>query len=98
MLRFGRRHRTTHLELRARDCPEGHARVGFVVPKYGHSSVQRNRLKRRLREIVRQKLLMKLCKVDVVIRARPEAYRASFATLLEEVIEGVMRLTASLGR
>jgi RNase P protein component len=34
-----------------------HARVGFVVPKYGHSSVDRNRLKRRLRELVRTRLL-----------------------------------------
>jgi RNase P protein component len=34
-----------------------HARVGFVVPKYGHSSIDRNRLKRRLRELVRTQLL-----------------------------------------
>lgn len=37
--------------------PLPHARVGFVVPKYGHSSVDRNRLKRRLRELVRTRLL-----------------------------------------
>jgi RNase P protein component len=37
-----------------------HARVGFVVPKYGHSSVDRNRLKRRLRELVRTQLLPSL--------------------------------------
>ncbi len=37
-----------------------HARVGFVVPKYGHTSVDRNRLKRRLRELVRTRLLPSL--------------------------------------
>jgi RNase P protein component len=37
-----------------------HARVGFVVPKYGHSSADRNRLKRRLRELVRTQLLPSL--------------------------------------
>ena len=33
------------------------SRIGFVVPKHGHSSVARNRLKRRLRELGRMGIL-----------------------------------------
>ena len=60
MRRAGTRIRVEYLDVRAMlsTCP--HARVGFVVPKYGHSSVERNRLKRRLRELVRRRLLPSL--------------------------------------
>jgi len=54
------------------------------VPKYSHNSVERNLVKRRLREIVRQDMLPKLAlvpAVDVVVRALPSAYRASFGDL-----------------
>lgn len=51
------------------------------MPKYGRTSVERNRLKRRLREIVRQDLLPHLPSVDTTIRVRREAYDASFAAL-----------------
>jgi ribonuclease P protein component len=53
--------------------------------------VQRNRLKRRLREIARTELLPRLarggCEVDVLVRARPEAYDASFDELSHQLIE-----------
>jgi ribonuclease P protein component len=55
------------------------------VPKYKHGSVDRNRLKRRLREIVRTGVLPQLGApvgpVDVVVRALPHAYDAPFETL-----------------
>jgi ribonuclease P protein component len=57
------------------------ARAGIIVPKYSHSSVERNLVKRRLREIVRQDVLPSLRPVDVVVRALPSAYRASFSEL-----------------
>jgi ribonuclease P protein component len=50
-----------------------------VVPKHQHSAVDRNRLKRRLREMVRMELLPVLRErpaVDLAIRARRDAYRA----------------------
>jgi ribonuclease P protein component len=62
--RSGTRIRVEYLDVRAMRSALPHARVGFVVPKYGHSSVDRNRLKRRLRELVRTRLLPSL---------RPEA-------------------------
>jgi ribonuclease P protein component len=59
--------------------------VGIVVPKHGKDAVERNRLKRRLRELVRGELLARLGATDVLIRARPEAYRATFGALREDV-------------
>jgi ribonuclease P protein component len=60
-----------------------HPRVGFVVPKHGKSAVERNLLKRRLRELARTMILPGLPAVDMVIHARPSAYRLGFAELAE---------------
>lgn len=65
--------------------PLAHPRVGVIVPRYKHSAVDRNRLKRRLRELARLALLPGIPSLDLVIRARPEAYDASFATLRAEL-------------
>jgi ribonuclease P protein component len=62
--------------------------VGFLVPKYGHNAVERNRLKRRLREIVRTRLLGTLVPVDAVVKAHRNAYSASFETLVGELKDG----------
>jgi ribonuclease P protein component len=59
--------------------------VGFIVPKHRQSGVDRNRLKRRLREIVRVTLLAQLPPVDVVVRARPDAYAVGFDALAAEL-------------
>jgi ribonuclease P protein component len=50
--------------------------------------VERNQLKRRLREIVRQNILQRIAPVDIIIRARPEAYSATFASLERELLSG----------
>jgi ribonuclease P protein component len=80
----GRRVRTAHLDVRVAPGPAP-ARVGIVVPKHKHGSVERNRVKRRLRELARLRLLPALPAGQVWIRARPEAYRASFAQLAADV-------------
>jgi ribonuclease P protein component len=69
--------------------------VGFIVPKHKRSGVERNRLKRRLREIVRVEVLPALPPIDLVIRARPEAYEASMTMLRSEVQRGAGRLSAA---
>jgi ribonuclease P protein component len=46
--------------------------------------VERNTLKRRLRELARRELLPVLGARDVVVRALPAAYHASFAALASE--------------
>ena len=60
-------------------------RVGFVVPKFKHSAVDRNRLKRRLRELSRLRLLPTALPADVVVRVKPDAYGATFDALAAEV-------------
>jgi len=74
-----------HLDVRAIASPLGHPRVGVVVPRYSGSAVDRNRLKRRLRELVRTRLLPVAPSVDLVIRARPDAYATSFDALAVDV-------------
>jgi ribonuclease P protein component len=66
--------------------------VGIIVPRHGHSAVLRNRLKRRLREIVRQDFLAGERAVDVVVRTAPTAYSATFAELRSEMNGALSRL------
>jgi ribonuclease P protein component len=60
-------------------------RVGLIVPRHRQSAVARNRLKRRLRELVRLRLLPTLPPVAIVLRARAEAYGATFEQLARQV-------------
>jgi ribonuclease P protein component len=76
---------TERLEARASASLLLHPRAGVVVPKHRHNIVERNRVKRRLRELVRIKLLPGLQRIDVLIRAKPEAYDSSFAQLAGDV-------------
>ena len=57
------------------------------MPKYGHSAVERNYLKRQLREIIRTRVLGTLPPIDAVIRVRPSAYTISFAQLADELVK-----------
>lgn len=79
--RTGKRMQTERLEARASASLLLHPRAGVVVPKHRHKIVERNRVKRRLRELVRIKLLPGLEGIDVLIRAKPEAYDSSFTQL-----------------
>lgn len=63
--------------------------------------MDRNRLKRRLRELVRVELLPSLRAmpaVDLAIRARREAYAASMEGLLADVTAIRMRVTDAAAR
>lgn len=88
MLREGKRIRTEHLDLRIVASLLHHPRIGFIVPKHGRSIVKRNQLKRRLREIVRQNILQRILPVDMIVRARPEAYSATFTSLERDLLFG----------
>ena len=59
-----------------------------MVPRHQHTAVDRNRLKRRLRELVRLELLPALRgkpPLDVAIRTRHEAYGAPLDALRADV-------------
>ncbi len=81
------------MDVRALASLLGVPRVGFVIPKYKQSGVDRNRLKRRLREIVRVDVLSDLAPVDLVIRVMPVAYQRNFETLRAEVLQAVRRIS-----
>ena len=59
----------------------------MIVPRFKHTAVARNRLKRRLRELARRTLLPGAPAVDLVIRTRREAYGARFEQLSTEVAQ-----------
>jgi ribonuclease P protein component len=73
--------RTAQLEVRYLASPLRRPRVGVIVPRFGHSAVDRNLVKRRLRELARTELLPTLQALDVTVRATPGAYGASYDTL-----------------
>ena len=59
----------------------------MIVPRYGHTAVDRNKLKRRVREIVRVNLLPALPAVDLVIRSRPAAYVQPFSSIATDLAD-----------
>lgn len=61
--------------------------MGIIVRKQGQTAVDRNRVKRRLRELVRLYLLPARQSIDFVIRTRDEAYAASFEELRTDLVE-----------
>jgi ribonuclease P protein component len=83
----GKRRRTDHLDLFTRPSPVGCSRLAVIVPRFRRTAVQRNRLRRRLREIGRRMVLPCLAQPnDVAVRARERAYAADFETLREEFV------------
>jgi ribonuclease P protein component len=60
-------------------------RVGFTVARALGGAVQRNRMKRRLREAVRLSLLAESAPVDVVINPKKLVLTAEFAAIVNEV-------------
>jgi ribonuclease P protein component len=76
---------TEHLEARASASLLHYSRVGVVVPKYKRNIIERNRVRRRLRELARIRLLPVLGNVDLLIRAKPSAYGSGFPELAGEV-------------
>lgn len=89
----GRRHFAAHmtvfyLERGSSDGP----RVGLTVGRVLGGAVERNRIKRRLREAVRASLKNLGLAVDVVINPKKSALRADFAVLREEVARAFQKI------
>lgn len=76
------------------ESPAGHVRVAIVVPKYGYTAVRRNKLKRQLRELARTEVLPAPASRDVLVRAKREAYGATFPQLRDDVT----RVATAIGR
>jgi ribonuclease P protein component len=73
--REGRRSLVVHLALiePAPDVATTHARAGFVIPRSLGTAVVRNKVRRRLRHLVRDRLHLLAPGATLVVRALPEA-------------------------
>lgn len=105
----GRRHFSSHLTAfylrRAEDAlpeknssPQESARVGFTVGKVLGGAVVRNRIKRRLREAVRQKHSLLPAAVDVVINPKKSVLTLEFSVVLEEIARALSAIADKLTR
>ena len=83
MFQSGRHNSGRLLALRSVPNATPWSRYGYALPKRVGNAVVRNRIRRRLRELLR--LLPVSEGYDLVITARPEAAKASFAELKAEL-------------
>ncbi len=93
----GRRHFAAHMTvfyLRRENVPTG-LRVGFTVGRVLGGAVQRNRMKRRLREAVRLSVQPEGA-VDVVINPKRSLLAADFSELQSEVAKAFRVIEKSL--
>jgi len=76
------------------------ARATVVVPRLGRTAVERNRLKRRLRELARLHMLEapELRGGAFVVRARAGAYARTFDELRAELLQVLERLVRRRAR
>ncbi|MEE8409759.1 MAG: ribonuclease P protein component [Myxococcota bacterium] len=81
----GRRFRKHHLVVLLAPNTVDHARVGITVSRKVGNAVTRNRVRRRIRELLRAHMdLLSACHDHVVV-AYPSAAQTTFATLREEL-------------
>jgi ribonuclease P protein component len=91
-----RRGRTFLLEVLDRQQPDEAPRVGFTVTKKHGNAVERNRMRRRLKEAVRHSAAFAMKNGhDYVIVARREVLKTPFADMTAQLIERIESLPKS---
>jgi ribonuclease P protein component len=82
----------------AGEMRENVARIGFTVGKALGGAVQRNRIKRRLREAVRQRrvALAGSGAIDVVINPKKSVLTLEYTVVLEEVARALVAVAKKL--
>lgn len=93
----GRRHDGGAFLLTWRAHPEAtQTRVGVVASRASvGGAVQRNRAKRRLREVFRKHQALVPAGLDVVLTARPATLRMDFAEIEQRFIQACRKLAAA---
>lgn len=81
----GRRHFSSHMTVFYLRQETGGTRVGLTVGRVLGGAVERNRIKRRMREAVRLRQALLSGALDVVINPKKSVLRVEFSTLLQEV-------------
>ena len=93
----GRKHFASHMTVFYLRRGDGNSlRVGFTVGRVLGGAVQRNRMKRRLREAVRLQGLATNIAVDVVINPKKSLLSAEFGTIRSEVLRAFEVIERSL--
>ncbi len=70
----------------------------MIVPRHGHTIVERNRVRRRLLEVARTEwmpeMLTRRLEVDFILKAKPAAYEATYVGLRDSLISALEVLCA----
>jgi ribonuclease P protein component len=95
----GRRHFAAHLTVfYLRRHQGGGLRIGFTVGRALGGAVDRNRMKRRLREAVRLQLPVTSLGADVVVNPKKSLLAVDFAQLRSEIGRAFEVIQQALGK
>ena len=101
----GRRHFATHMtvfylgrEAGQEAAEPPHMRIGFTVRRMLGGAVQRNLMRRRLREAVRLQTAQFQAGVDIVINPKPSLLKADFGELKAEVAKAFQVIERTLSQ
>ena len=102
MYKQGKRHFASHMTVfylrREGEPGAGNLRIGFTVGKALGGAVQRNRMKRRLREAVRLAGLGPKIGADVVINPKRSLLIAEFSAVQAEIAVAFQAIERSLSK
>ncbi len=87
----GQKLRQARVTLFVARSGDGPARVGYTVTRKVGNAVVRNRVRRRLREIVRLNQGLLVPATDYVVMVSPAAREASYDTLARELVASLER-------
>ena len=94
----GERHSSANMTVIFLAAASGGPRVGFTAGKALGGAVERNRIRRRLREAVRRHLRELKTPAEVVFHPRKSALRAEFSQLEAEVTRAFAAISKKLSR
>ncbi len=97
LARDGSARSTSLLVLRAARTGRAVTRIGFSTPRSLGGAVERNRVRRRLRELVRERYGQLETGWDLLVIARPAAAQATYAELREALANVLRRSEIGIG-